>query len=576
MVVFRSPSWVPGLPFEIPDSIPISDFVLDPRYGRLNEQMSHPAFTCGVTGETYTVNETRKRVEYLAMGLSKTLGWHPNTGCQVDKVAVIYASNSVDYIPLTWAIHRLSGIVSTASAAATAEELAYQLRDSGASVLFASCGLLQTAITAAETVGIPQNRVFLVENDLDQVSAGLKMTQNKFLTTKCLMGVGATMDQMDDLNWKKGEAREKIAFLCYSSGTSGLPKGVMISHYNVMANVLQLAVFERTQRTGETEVCLGLLPQSHVYGLIVICHAAVYRGDGVVVLPKYDFKQLLASIECYSISVLFLVPTILTQIAKSPSEVAKYNLSSVTTIMVGAAPSGREILETLSTVFPGSVIRQGYGLTEAATVVSSTPRHDVWLGSSGSLLPGIECKIIDDDGKEVGYDQSGELLVRSPSVALGYWNNARATAETFQGGWLRTGDVALFRRSPPGHDHVFIIDRLKELIKVKGMQVAPSELEALLLSHPAVAEVAVIPLPDERSGEVPRAVVVKSSTSDVSNMDNHQLADELQQLVSKEKSRYKWLTGGVVFVTSLPKNSTGKLLRRVLRDRYRVKMATKL
>jgi acyl-CoA synthetase (AMP-forming)/AMP-acid ligase II len=243
----------------------------------------------------------------------------------------------------------------------------------------------------------------------------------------------------------------------------------MISHRNVIANVIQMCAFEESWRKkDQLDVVLGLLPYSHIYALVVITHVATYRGEEVVCLPKFEFKIFLETIQNSKINTLYLVPPIIIAIAKQPKIVAQYDLSSVASIFTGAAPLGEETAQELSRQFPSWAIRQGYGLTETCTVVSSTNPSDVFFGSSGSLIPAIECRIVDLEGKEVtGYNQPGELLVRSPSVVLGYLKNQKATEETFIDGWMHTGDEAVFKKSEQGHEHLFIVDRIKELIKVK-------------------------------------------------------------------------------------------------------------
>lgn len=211
------------------------------------------------------------------------------------------------------------------------------------------------------------------------------------------------------------------------------------------------------------------------------------------------------------------------------------------------------------------------GLTETCTVVCSSSPEDIWFGSSGSLLPSIECKIVTIEGNEItGYDQPGELLVKSPAVVLGYLNNDKANTETFQDGYMRTGDEAVIRKSPSGHEHVFIVDRIKELIKVKGHQVAPAELEAHLLTHPAVNDCAVIQIPDDKSGEIPKAFVVKSPSIGLEENDRV-IARDIQKHVEKHKAHYKWITGGVEFIDEIPKSPSGKILRRFLRDKEKEK-----
>lgn len=351
----------------------------------------------------------------------------------------------------------------------------------------------------------------------------------------------------------------------------------MISHRNVIANVLQIGTMEAPQRKlrpgNGSEVCLGLLPLSHIYGLVVIAQGSTYRGDSVIVLPKFELASYLNSIQTYKIETLYLVPPIIIQMAKNQAVCSKYDLSSVSGIFTGAAPLGAETAEELQQIYPSWKIRQGYGLTETCTVVCMTLDNDIFFGSSGSLLPGINAKIISLEGVEItGYDQPGELVVQSPSVVLGYLNNDKANLETFlddtdgKGRWMRTGDEAVIRKSPAGNEHVVIVDRIKELIKVKGLQVAPAELEAHLLSHPSVADCAVIPIPDDAAGEVPKAFVVKSSSVGLEDNDR-MVMREIQKHVEEHKARHKWLKGGVEFIDVIPKSPSGKILRRLLRDK---------
>lgn len=259
--------------------------------------------------------------------------------------------------------------------------------------------------------------------------------------------------------------------------------------------------------------------------------------------------------------------------AKNQPACSKFDLSSVKSIFTGAAPLGAETAEELQGLYPSWKIRQGYGLTETSTVVCSSPEDDIWFGSSGSLLPGFTAKIVSIEGVELtGYDQPGELVVQSPSVVLGYLNNEKANKETFledtdgKGRWMRTGDEAVIRKAPSGYEHVFIVDRIKELIKVKGLQVAPAELEAHLLAHPSVADCAVIPVPDDAAGEVPKAFVVKASSVGLEENDR-MVARDICKHVESHKARHKWLKGGVEFVDIIPKSPSGKILRRLLRDK---------
>lgn len=250
----------------------------------------------------------------------------------------------------------------------------------------------------------------------------------------------------------------------------------MIAHRNVIANTLQVATYDRPTREGlrkkhrdpyYTENILGLLPMSHIYGLVVICHCGVFQGDGVIVLPKYDFKGLLQAIQDHQIAMLYLVPPMIIHMTKSKEVIKQYDLSPVRAAFSGAAPLGKETAADLLEIFPKWTLQQGYGLTETSPMVCSSAAHDVDFGTSGSIVPGVTVRIVTVEGEEItGYNQPGELWVKSPSVVLGYLHNDKATKETFtdeeDGRYMRTGDEAIVTKSPKGFEHITIVDRIKE------------------------------------------------------------------------------------------------------------------
>ncbi|OLN96555.1 4-coumarate-CoA ligase-like protein 1 [Colletotrichum chlorophyti] len=547
-MVFTSPKWVPQLPMDPPDSITIAEFMSNEQYGRYPIAEAKNPYTCGVSGKSFTASEVKQRIEFLARAISKRLEFAPNEGTEWDKVVALYALNTIDYIPFTHAVHRLSGIVTPASAAYSAPELEHQLRSSGAKALFTSIPLLDNALKAAKAVNIPNDRIFLLP-----VPGVTQKTP--FVTIEELIQEGKSLPELETLKWVKGQGARQVAYLCYSSGTSGLPKAVMISHRNVIANVLQFTTYETVPRKAlgiKTQVALGLLPFSHIYGLVVIAHCGTWRGDGIIVLPKFELKQFLDAVQRFKINCLPVVPPIVIQIIRNQELCNKYDLSSVRFVYTGAAP---------------------LGMTETSTVVCTTSELDIDVGSSGSLVPGARGKLVDPaTGAEITeYNTPGELLVQSPSVVLGYLHNERANAETFvwhdDGRWIRTGDEVLVRKSASGNEHLVIVDRIKELIKVKGHQVAPAELEAHLLTHPAVSDTAVIQVPDERAGEVPKAFVVRAAA--YAGKPEEEVAADICKYVEEHKARHKWLKGGVEFVDVIPKSPSGKILRRLLRDRER-------
>ncbi|GAB1311787.1 Phenylacetyl-CoA ligase [Madurella fahalii] len=567
-MVFYPPPWVPKLPFDPPDSVTIGEFMRNEIYGRYPIAKSRNPFTCGLTGKTYTVSESHQRTDLIAKALSKVMGWEPNADLPWDKVICVFSLNTIDYLSVLHAIHRLSGIATPANVAYSADELEHQLRSSGAKALFTCVPVLETALKAAKAVGIPDDKIFIM--DLPHHAKKLP-----YKTVDDLVQLGRSVPDLEPLNWAKGQGARQVAFLCYSSGTSGLPKAVMISHRNVIANTMQYCLHESVSRKQfgvDTEVELGLLPFSHIYGLVVVAHSATWRGDEVIVLPRFELTEYLRAIERFKINHLLVVPPIIVRMLSSRDILKKYDLSSVRLVFTGAAPLGKETAEELLKLYPAWHLGQGYGMTESATVVCSTSEHDICQGTSGSLVPGTRAKVIDPDGKEITeYGKPGELLVQSPAVTLGYLNNEKATAEAYiwdeDGRWLRTGDEVIVTKAPSGYEHLSIVDRLKELIKVKGHQVAPAELEAHLLTHPAVDDCAVIAVPDERDGEVPKAFVVTPPS--MASRKDDEIAAEIVKHVQDHKAHYKWLKGGIEFIDAIPKSPSGKILRRLLRDRER-------
>lgn len=484
---FTPPEWVPKCP-EIPDTLSIPDFMFDEKHGRAPIAESMDPYVCGLTGKKYSAKQQKENYVYLARALAKEFGWKVNEGTEFDKVCGIFALNTIDVMTLNWAIHRLNGVSSPANAAYSADEVRHQLANSGSKYLFTVMPLLETALAGAKKAGLDRSKVYLLSVPGDDTSKYPKDMK----TFDQLLEEGKKLPELEPLKWEKGQGARQTAFLCYSSGTSGLPKGVMISHRNVIANTMQFSLFtlpwRKSQGKNYKDVALGLLPQSHIYGLIVISHVGTWNGDSVIVLPKFDLSNYLNSIQKYKINTLYIVPPIIIQMVKQKDLCAKYNLSSVKTIFTGAAPLGSETAEELANQYPHWKIRQGYGLTETCTVVSSTEPNDIWFGSSGSLLPGYKARVMTIEGNEVtGYDQPGELLVQSPSVVLGYLKNDKATKETFvdldDGRYMRTGDEVVFKKAPSGNEHVWIVDRIKELIKVKVRICLRSTLLLVSLSH---------------------------------------------------------------------------------------------
>ncbi|KIJ62740.1 hypothetical protein HYDPIDRAFT_30328 [Hydnomerulius pinastri MD-312] len=552
----------------VPDDLTIPQFFLDSNHPlRPVRKAGIPWLIEDATGRHIGFEELRARTFGLANSFRSRYGINDND------VVLIFSPNHVDYAPAMWATHRLGAIVSGANPSYTSEELLYQIQTTNAALVIAHPLSLSTALSAARAAGIPDNRVVV----FDEVPG------SNYTTVESLVQDGLKMDQcFVEPRLKPGEGLTKIAFLNFSSGTTGKPKAVAISHYAPITNVIQMAIHNKVntnycawenQRFRPGDVVAGkvqVLPFYHIYGLVVSLHFLQFCGLSLVVIPKFSFLDFLQSIARHKITHLMLVPPQIVLLCKHPAT-KEYDLTGIRYMICGAAPLSAELMEQIVKVLPNAQIGQGYGLTESSTSISmfSTDAKLGVLGSAGRLLPGVVARVVKEDGTLVGYNEPGELRVKMPSLALGYWNNPEATRETFVDGWLRTGDEVIIREDK----EVFIVDRLKEIMKVKGFQVAPAELEGHLLSLPEVSDVCVVPVPDDYSGEVPMAFVVLQQDVARRVANNPAEAEKVKASIIKHvadnKVAYKQLAGGVEFIDVIPKNPSGKLLRRILRDRAR-------
>ncbi|MGH2391590.1 MAG: AMP-binding protein, partial [Chloroflexota bacterium] len=418
----------------------------------------------------------------------------------------------------------------------TAHELAFQLEDADAVHLLTIPALLERAHEAN-----PRRRlreIFV----LGEKAAG---------ATPFADLLGGT-DEPPDVPI---DARRDLAILPYSSGTTGLPKGVMLTHYNLVANVLQTAATEPD--LSEDSRLLAVLPFYHIYGQVVVLYMGLHLGATIITMPRFDLETFLQVIQNYKIDHANLVPPIILALAKHPL-VSQYDLSSLRTVFSGAAPLGDEVAGACA-VRLDCVVKQGYGLTETSPVTHVMPKLEgpMNTGSIGVCIPLTECRVVDPaTGNDVGPNERGEVWVRGPQVMRGYLNQPEATAAMLDdAGWLRTGDIGYADQG----GLFYIVDRLKELIKYKGLQIAPAELEAILLTHPAVADAAVIPYPDEEVGEVPKAFVV---------LKGEAAAEELQAYVAARVAPYKKIRR-LEFRQAIPKSASGKILRRLLIEEAR-------
>jgi acyl-CoA synthetase (AMP-forming)/AMP-acid ligase II len=503
---------------EIPDT-DLTRFVL----AGARELGEKPALIDGPSGRTLSYHELERSVRSFAAGLAAR-GFHKG------ETFAIYMPNVPEYPIAFYGVLAAGGRCTTVNPLYTARELGFQLVDSGARMLLTLPSFFEVASEAAASAGC---ELFV----LGEAPGGGRFEE--------LLG------DADQAPAPAIAARADVAALPYSSGTTGLPKGVMLSHRNSVANLLQT---DALQRLYPDEVLVAVLPFFHIYGLAVILAAGLRSGATLVTMPRFDLGQYLELSERYGATRAYVVPPIALALAKHPA-VDEHDLSSLQMVFSGAAPLGPELQEACSERL-GCPVSQGYGMTELSPLTHSIPvGQPVKLGSVGPLAPGTEARLIDPDGGEdVQPGERGEILIRGPQVMLGYLNNRAATAAMIDSdGWLHTGDVA----TADDDGWFYIVDRVKELIKYKGFQVAPAELEAILIAHPDVADCAVIGVAHEEAGERPKAFVVAASDA----FDAQLVMEFLAAQVAPHK-RVREL----VQVDEIPRSPSGKILRRLLRE----------
>lgn len=504
----------------VPDGA-LTPFVLE----RATAFGERPALVDGPSGRGITYAQLDELVRRCAGGLAQR-------GLRKGDVVAVFSPNLPEYAVAFHGVALAGGTSTTVNPLYTEKELAFQLRDARARFLVTVPALLERAVPAAREGGVDE--VFVIG---DAPGA----TPFATLLEEATAAPSREIDPFDDL-----------VSLPYSSGTTGLPKGVMLTHRNLLANVVQM---QSVRPFAPGDVVVGILPFFHVYGQLIFLNLSLREGVTVVTMPRFDLEQYLGLSEEYRATVGYVAPPVVLALAKQPV-VERYDLSSLRWLLSGAAPLDAELARACSERLRCDVV-QGYGLTETSPVTHATPLGTSGRpGSIGPLLPGTEARIVDvTTGEDLPRGERGELLIRGPQVMKGYLNNEPATAAALVDGWLHTGDVATV-----DEDGWFaIVDRIKELIKYKGYQVAPAELEAVLLTHPAVADACVIGIPDEEAGEIPKAFVVLQETA---------TPDELMDYVAAQVASYKKIRR-LEAIDAIPKSPSGKILRRVLVERER-------
>ncbi len=520
-MIFRSP--YPDV--DIPD-VPVTSHALR-HEGDFGDKT---ALIYAPTGETLTFAE-------LASLIRKTAGGLVARGFKKGDVLAIYSPNTLHYPVAFHGVAHAGGVNTTVNPMYTAEELARQLRDSKARFILTLGPFLENAREAAEAAGGIEE-IFTFDG-AEGTTAFAELLEAEELMQ------GPVVDPANDL-----------VALPYSSGTTGISKGVMLTHRNLVANMCQIGgTASHAREISETDTLVAVLPFYHIYGMGVIMNYALSKGASIVILPRFDLEMFLKALQDHRVTFAHVVPPILVALAKHPI-VDHFDLSKLDVINSGAAPLGEELAKAVEARL-GCLVCQGYGLTETSPVTHSPRNKSKGYphASIGPALPNTETKIVDTEtGEELGRGEHGELWIRGPQVMKGYLGQAEATAATIdEDGFLHTGDVAYI----DDEDHAYIVDRVKELIKYKGYQVPPAELEALLLTNPHIKDAAVVRSPDEEAGEVPKAFIVSDGS-----LSHEDVMAFVAERVSPQKKVRR-----VEFIDQIPKSPSGKILRRVLIER---------
>lgn len=492
----------------------------------LQQNMRQIAFIDGPSGNTLSYSALRHNMRAIAAGLH-------GLGVRKGDVVLVISPSSIAIPCIYLAILSIGAILTTINPLSTEREIAGQVKDSKPVIAFTLPHLLHK-------LRATQMPLILIQGSLE----------SRCVTTLHDL-LQSDLRDMPFIDIRQDDT----ATLLYSSGTTGKSKGVLSTHRNFIASIAGNRVRYETEGC-KTYLCS--MPLFHIFGLrFMVCSLAA--GATIVMPPKFDMEEILRSIEQYRVTLLPTVPSVLVALAKSTGA-HKYDLGSLQQISLGGAPLGKDVILSFNAKFPRIQIGQGYGLTETVGAIAYTnsdeesDEENRRTGTVGLLSDVVEAKVVDpDSAKSLPPNHRGELWLRGPTIMKGYFGNEHATASTLDSeGWLRTGDLCYFDEE----GFLFVVDRLKELIKYKGYQVAPAELEELLLSHPEISEAAVIPYPDQEAGQTPMAFVVRSHGSNLSERD-------VINFVAEQVIHYKKIRR-VAFTSSIPKNASGKILRKDL------------
>ncbi|KAH7365465.1 hypothetical protein KP509_18G029500 [Ceratopteris richardii] len=492
---------------------------------------SDVAYIDFANGSQITYAQLHDRIKAVAAGLALLLR------VQKGDVLLILAPNSIQFIVLVHAALSIGVVVTTSNPVSRPIEI---IRQS------ATCSTKFIATTASLAHKVAELRLPLILLE-DFPPRSISLPQH--------VPFGRLVSADADSLSPTPVYQEDAAMVLFSSGTTGFSKGVVITHRNLIAQAVLFWHRKNLLPDCTRRVDLCFVPLFHAYGLIIFGCAAIGKGLTVVLLPKFDMVQMLLAIEKHRVTNLSLVPPVMLALVKT-NLTETYDLSSLRIVSVGAAPVSKDLITAFKSRFPCVIVLQGYGLTESTAVGANslTVEESEEFRSTGLIASNMEAKIVDVDSKKpLPPNHSGEIWLRGPVIMKGYLDKPEETERAVdKEGWLHTGDLGYI----DSDGFLFIIDRLKELIKYNGYQVAPAELEALLLSHPHIQDAAVVPYPDEEAGQIPEAYVVITRDSLLS-------AREVMDFISEQVSPHKKIRR-VTFVSEIPKSPSGKILRRLL------------
>ncbi|KAF7820198.1 4-coumarate--CoA ligase-like 5 [Senna tora] len=489
-----------------------------------------PAFIDASTNQSISYGELRSSVYALASGLFRGFG------VRKGDVVFVLSPNSILYPTICLAVISIGAILTTANPLNTESEIAKQVKDSGAKLAIS----VPEELEKLTPTGIPVI--------LTTCSSNGQMVSVKEIIEGC-------SDNNPQELPKVNLAQSDTAAILYSSGTTGLSKGVVLTHANLIS-IMKLMMWSTEVSSSQDDVFLGFIPMFHIYGLMFFALGLLCMGVTSVIMQKFDFKTMLEAIQKHRVNNLPAVPPVILALVKYGSK-AGFDLSSLRRVGSGAAPLSKELSDEFRKMFPWVELRQGYGLTESCgggTFFASNEDAKARPGSCGRLLPTFCAKVVDvETGKPLAPRKEGELWLKSPTIMKAYLGNMEATAATLDSeGWLKTGDLAFVDED----GFVYVLERIKELIKHNGYQVAPAELESVLLSHPNIVDAAVIPVEDEETGQIPMAYIVRAAGSELTE-------DQVIQFVASQVAPYKKIRR-VSFIDVIPRSAAGKILRKNL------------